>query len=77
MKVAARNPLTSVTIPPPNPITRLFRSAPLRGHLLRKFFYGGQPFLSLSTREEKNFEILPLESGLRSCAHAIARRLRS
>ena len=43
MKIAARNPAMSLTMPPPNATTTLDRSPPRRDHLLRRRFHVGQP----------------------------------
>ena len=55
MKIAARNPATSVRMPPPTATTTLERSPPLRDHLLGQRLHFRQAFARFAAGKEERF----------------------
>ena len=55
MKMAARKPAMSVTMPPPKAITRLDAVAAAPHHLFGQLFERRQPLLLFAARQEQHF----------------------
>ena len=68
MKIDARNPPTSFTMPPPKATTMDVRSAPPLDHLLGEGLHLGEPLALLTAWKKQNLETATLESGFNALA---------